>query len=53
MELDLYSSVHLHGLVFKHRDSYSNAVSNVLGCVLSNGGLVCRRGKDLYFYHHD
>jgi len=36
MELYIYSPVHLHGLVFKHGDSYSSAVSNVLGCVLGD-----------------
>jgi hypothetical protein len=39
-------------LVFKHRDSFSNAVSDVFGCVLGDWGLVHRRGKDLYFYRH-
>lgn len=34
----------------KHGDSYSNAVSNVLGCMLGDWSLVLRRGKDFYFY---
>jgi len=36
MELYLYSAVHLHGLVCKHGYSYSNAVGNVLDCVLGD-----------------
>jgi hypothetical protein len=50
MELYLHCPVHLRGLVFKHRGSYSNAFSNVLGCMLGDLGLVRRRGKDFYFY---
>jgi hypothetical protein len=48
VELYLNCPVHLHGLVFKHRDSYSN----VLGCVLYDWDLIPRRSKDFYLYHH-
>lgn len=50
-ELYFHCPVHLRGLVFNHRDSYSSAVSSVLGCVLGDWDLISRRGKDFYFCH--